>query len=94
MTDVPFSRQDIEDLAGKLDSLQSQLSDSEQTLLLAIFSAARDRVRAGVAEAAPEVTADDLRQQLLNAFIPGGGTSFIISDIKIGPGPGAQVLPG
>lgn len=93
MTNVPFSRQDIEGLAGKLDALQSQLSGSEQALLLAIFSAARDRVRIDLAEAGPEVTPDDLRQQLLNAFIPGDGTDFIIADIKVGPGPGTQMTP-
>jgi hypothetical protein len=92
MTNVPFSRQVIEELADKLDSLQSQLSDRERELLLAIFSAARDRVRPDHAEVGTEVTQADLRGQLLNAFIPGAGTDFIIADIKVGPGPGGQIL--
>ncbi len=94
MTERQFTRREIEGLADKLDPIQSQLTERERELLLAIFSAARDGVRPAPA-GAPETAAAtaDLREQLLNAFIPGGGTSFIIADIKVGPGPGTQVKP-
>jgi hypothetical protein len=73
MNDLEFSRSDIVDLATKLDSLKTQLSDNERKLLLAIFSAASSQVwqLGSTAAAVPgEPTLTDLREQLIKAFIP------------------------
>jgi hypothetical protein len=65
-----FSRDDINALAQTLAS--AQLSEDEQALLLAIFSAARDHVGVipakGPEDAGP--TGADLQQQIVDAFIP------------------------
>ena len=45
MADLEFNRQEIEDLARKLSTLESSLSEQERALLLAIFAAAADRAR-------------------------------------------------
>jgi len=86
MPSLGFSRQEIENLAEKLASLHAELSDCEWALLLAIFSAARDNVEvlapaAGPAPSGP--TLEDLREQIINAFIPGDDTIFSIN-IRIG----------
>jgi hypothetical protein len=87
MTELEFSRGDIEDLAQKLDSFRSQLSEREQKLLLAIFWAASDKVRHSPADEpdTTEVTITDLREQLLNAFIPDHGTEFMMRVPDIEP---------
>jgi hypothetical protein len=94
MTELQFSRREIEDLAQKLDSPQSQLSARERTLLLAIFSAARGAVQSSPAPGpgtpaegpGSAQTLTNLREQLVNAFIPGGGTDFTMASPRIGPG--------
>jgi hypothetical protein len=87
MIELEFRRQDIEDLAGKLDSSQLQLSDHERALLIAIFAAARDRVRHNDAADPGKVepTLGDLREQLLKAFIPGDAVDFILTMTGINP---------
>ena len=40
MAELEFTRREVEDLARKLASLQSELSERELVLLVAIFSAA------------------------------------------------------
>jgi hypothetical protein len=74
MENFEFSRQEIEDLAGQLDALGTQLTERERILLLAIFSAAGQHV---AIHAPPKGSGDteqtlaDLKEQILNAFIPG-----------------------
>jgi hypothetical protein len=75
MSDLQFSRAEIEGLAQKL--LQAQLSEREQQLLLAIFAVARTKVRSISADSS-EITVADLRRQLLKAFIPDDGDDFTI----------------
>jgi hypothetical protein len=45
MADLEFNRQEIEDLAQKLSTLESIFSEQERALLLAIFAAAADRAK-------------------------------------------------
>lgn len=94
-TDYEFSLKDVEDLAQKLDDASSQLTGRERALLLAIFRAARDHLIVIPAKA-PEVkpTGANLREQILNAFIPdqdkGDGSYVIgtgISSARISPEP-------
>lgn len=89
MSELQFSRTEIEGLAQKLDSPQSQLSEREKQLLLAIFSAARDQVRSSGPETSgeAEVTLTNLRERLLNSFIPGDGAEFIMGVPNIEPPP-------
>jgi hypothetical protein len=92
MGELEFSRAEVENLAQKLDSPQLQLSGKEKALLLAIFSAASSRVRP-VEEARP--TLDDLRDDLLNAFIPDDAAcDFIINaPTNISPNPPQYITP-
>jgi hypothetical protein len=89
MTAVQFSRQEIEDLAQKLDSLSPELSPHERQVLVAIFSSASVRVASmpPARLAPPEVTVASLREQLLDAFVPDprAGEFLIDPPIKIGP---------
>jgi hypothetical protein len=87
MAELEFSRREVEDLAGKLDSQGSQLSRRERLLLLAIFSAASNEVRRSGAETPgqTEATLANLREELVNAFIPGDDPHFIINAIGIHP---------
>jgi hypothetical protein len=87
MAELEFTRREVEDLARKLDSPQSQLSERERVLLLAIFSAASSRVRRGGAESTGQAEAAlaNFREGLVNAFIPGDGPDFIIEEIGIHP---------
>ena len=80
MSEVEFSRAEIEALAGKLDSPQLQLSERERTLLRAIFAAASSQVRRRGAEGSGETepTLANLREELLNSFIPGDAAEFIM----------------
>jgi hypothetical protein len=72
MSDLQFSRAEIEDLVQKLGSLQAELTEREMQLLVAIFAAARNEVRSVSADSG-DVTVTDLRRQLLKAFIPDDG---------------------
>jgi hypothetical protein len=87
MAELEFTRRQVEDLARKLDSPESQLSERERALLLAIFSAASIQVRPSGAEGSgrTEATLANLREELVNAFIPGDATEFLIHDISIHP---------
>ncbi len=82
MSDLQFSRAEIEALAQKLDSLQAQLSEREKQLLLAIFAAAGSQVRSISADSS-EITVAVLHSQLLKAFIPDDGDDFIIKRMNI-----------
>ena len=78
MSELEFSRAEIEALAGKLDSPQLQLSERERTLLRAIFGAASSQVQRLGAAGERDATLANLREELLNSFIPGDATEFII----------------
>lgn len=83
MSDLQFSRAEIEDLARKLGSLQSELTEGEMQLLVAIFAAARNEVRS-VSGDSGDVTVTDLRRQLLEAFLPDySGDHFRMSGIGL-----------
>jgi hypothetical protein len=90
MTEFRFSRDEVEDLAGKLDVLKSQLSEQEQELLLAIFSAASGHVQQagteGSGDTAGPVDLADLKNQILQSFIPGNAQTFVMGLPRIGPG--------
>jgi hypothetical protein len=79
MSDVEFNRTEIEALTSKLDSPQLQLSDRERVLLRAIFAAAGSQVRRrGAGTGEQESALANLREELLNSFIPGEATEFSI----------------
>lgn len=92
MSDLQFSRAEIEGLAQKLDSLQAQFSEREKQLLLAIFAAAGNQVRSSDPEdsAGADITLTDLREQLLIAFTPDGGGDLIIISIPDPPPGGGE----
>jgi hypothetical protein len=86
MSELQFSRKELEDLARKVGTLQPFLSDKERALLLAIFASAEHHVRvvepghgafAAVnvlgqeLEEEEDPTLGDLMRQLLNSYIPG-----------------------
>ena len=84
MSDLQFSRAEVEALAQKLGSLQGQLSEREMQLLVAIFAAARTEVRRSSPDSG-DVTVTDLRRQLLTVLIPDdGGDDFAICPKGIG----------
>jgi hypothetical protein len=84
MSDLQFSRAEIERLARKLDSQESQLTDREKQLLLAIFAAARKQVRSGEArDSGGGPTLTSLREQLGKAFMPDEGNDFVLRDPDI-----------
>jgi hypothetical protein len=87
MAELEFTRTEVEDLAQKLDAPQSQLTRRERALVLAIFSAARNLVRPSGAEGsvAIDATLANLREELVNAFIPGDATRFVIAAPNIIP---------
>jgi hypothetical protein len=87
MDEIRFSRQQIERLAARLAALQ--LPPDDQKLLIAIFSAARNQV----SEYSMDRSAyDDLRNQLVDAFIPGESTEFAIYP-RVGPTPPTPPVP-
>ena len=81
MTQLEFHRSEIESLAEKLSQDNPQLDDRDRGLLLAIFSAASANVtprsQARI-PAAAELTLAELKDQLIDAFIPGEDDEFII----------------
>jgi hypothetical protein len=91
MTEVTFSRSDIEGLAQKLDALTSELSQQEQQLLVAIFAAAANQVTPAGPQDPVETAAEEiltgLREQILTSFVPGTGDKFVIPGVpgRIGP---------
>jgi len=87
MAELEFSRREVEELARKLDSPQLQLSERERVLLLAVFSVASNQVRHSDTESSgrTEATLANLREELVNAFIPGDASDFIISGHIIVP---------
>ncbi len=78
MASLEFSRREVENLARKLDSVQAQLSESERTLLLAIFAAAGDHVDVVVQLAGTELRTSDFRDQIVKSFIPGDDDVYAI----------------
>jgi hypothetical protein len=79
MAEMEFSRREAEDLARKLDSPQLQLSERERELLLAIFWTAGNQVGRNEEKSSGQTeTLQSLREELLNAFIPGNAPDFII----------------
>jgi hypothetical protein len=85
MSVLRFNRAEIEGLAQKLASPQVGLAEHERLLLLAIFAAARNRVRSIEDSGEVGITLTDLREQLLNAFIPDDGIEFLICGSGITP---------
>jgi hypothetical protein len=77
VADSAFTAQEINDLTQSLTDSQQNLTPQERQLLLAIFAAAGDNVQVveGPAALAPldaeELTADELKEQLLGSFAPG-----------------------
>jgi hypothetical protein len=85
---VRFTRKEVEDLALKLASAASKLSESEQDLLLAVFSAAADHVT--VPGDPYEPSGKDLREQIVHAFIAdkmGLDEKELLISCRIGSGP-------
>ena len=82
MSDLQFSRAEIEGLAQKLASQQAGLSEREMQLLLAIFAVAGTKVRSISADSG-YIAVADLRRQLLRAFIPDDGDDFTIEPLNI-----------
>jgi hypothetical protein len=78
MSELRFSRAEVEGLAQKLGSPEAGLSEREKLLLLAIFAAARNKVSPSEDLGEVEGRLTDLREQLLTAFIPDEGTEFFI----------------
>jgi hypothetical protein len=83
MTELEFSRDEVERLAGRLARLD--LSERERELLLALFWAAAE----GVCEVKPEAAEDpnELREQLVRSFVPGSGQKFLIHSLRVGHRP-------
>jgi hypothetical protein len=86
MADMEFSRDDIASLIEKISTLQPDFSDQERSLLMSIFALAAEHalptaigtamLPQAVAPGQPTTgsgpaTADELKQQLLQAYIPG-----------------------
>ena len=86
MVDVQFSRKELEDLARKVAALHPFLSSKERLLLLAIFASAEHHVKVDrsdhgefatvnvpgeALEEGESTTLGDLKQKLLNSYIPG-----------------------
>jgi hypothetical protein len=80
MADGVFSRGEVDALAEKLDSLRHELSPDERLLLIDIFAAAKHSVMSvqppGPGEQEP--TSADLKQQLVEAFLPHGVDHFVM----------------
>jgi hypothetical protein len=95
MSDLQFSRAEIEGLAQKLDSPQAQLSEREKQLLLAIFAAAGNHVRSSKPKESggEDVTLADLLGQLLIAFSPDDGGEFFIISVNEPPPPPPPTRP-
>jgi hypothetical protein len=77
MSDLLFSRAQIEGLVQKLGSPEVGLSGPEMLLLLAIFEAAGNKVRS-VSAGPADVIVTDLHRRLLEAFIPDAGDEYTI----------------
>jgi hypothetical protein len=82
MTDLGFNRQDVEGLAAKLAAIDPRLEEKERNLLLTIFSVAAEQV-SGVSQVptkeASAVPAE-LRDQLIDSFLPDGGDDFVLKE--------------
>ena len=97
MADLQFTRADIEALTDRLASVASTLSKSDLELLLAIFATAADKVESSpdktsgtlpMAEVNDnvETSSDELRDQLLRAYVPGTPTPMTFG-MKVTPPP-------
>jgi hypothetical protein len=92
MADMEFSRDDIDSLIEKISTLQPDFNDQERSLLMSIFALAAEHALPTAVGTAmlPEAvapgqatsgsgpaTADELKQQLLRAYIPGSSFDSI-----------------
>jgi hypothetical protein len=87
MEGIKFSRNEVQELAARLATLQ--LSPEDQELLLAIFSAASSQV---IEYPEGGRAPGDLQDQLVNAFIPGAAPEFAIF-ARVGPTPISPMTP-
>ena len=92
MSDLQFSRAEVEDLAQKLGSLQAVLEEREMLLLVAIFASARRDVRI-ISPDSGHMRVTDLRDQLIKAFIPDDGSEFTIITIPDPTDTGTGIIP-
>jgi hypothetical protein len=95
MARLVFRRGEVEALAGKLDSLQHELSVDERALLIDIFEAAGDRVIRIQARGSDhrEPTLPDLKDQLVKAFLPAEGNEFVLEFIERSARIGGEPFP-
>lgn len=85
MAELRFSRSDIESLVEKLIAISFQLSDREQHLLLAILSVAADHAGQPGSSGLPAgATLAELREQIVQSFVPGSGEEFLLGVGRIG----------
>ncbi len=98
---IEFTRGEIADLATKISEVAHELTEQERQLLLAVFAAAADRAQAvdvtrNLAELPaarfnpPEVTGEDLKQQLLGAYTPGQTFAEVTSGLQHSIKPGVH----
>ena len=80
MTELEFSRSEVQALADRLVELR--LSQRERELLLAIFWAAAEEVCEVKPDAAED--RDELREQFVRSFVPGSGEKFCIRMRRVG----------
>ena len=83
MSELRFSRDEIRDLALKLAAPEAGLSERERLLLLFIFAAARNQTWSTEDSGWADITITDLREQLLNVFIPDEGDEYTIRSDNI-----------
>ena len=73
MAEIRFRRSDVEHLAGELHRFRANLSYHQQVLLLAIFSAAAERVSHVWPEGGWDMSSErelaDLRDRLVASFL-------------------------
>jgi hypothetical protein len=75
MAEIKFRGSDVKHLADELDRFKANLSHDQQVLLLAIFSAAAERVSRVSPEGAGDMSSEtelaDLRDRLVASFLHG-----------------------
>ena len=81
MEELEFSRREVVELAGKL--VRDDLSERERALLLAIFWVAAEQVSPALPRASSDLT--ELREQLIDSFLPDTGNEFLMRRIRNGP---------
>jgi len=76
MIKLEFNQDEIDELARKLNELNSELSDKEKVLLLSVFSGAAERVSGEVTIREADLV--ELSNQLIDSFTPDSGGQFIV----------------